>query len=110
MTVLNTMRAIGDIKDDFAIAGVFLLFGMVVFFAIAAVCISHKRISAFIISFVLTIVCFVSTIYIVAADSTHEIYQKYECTIDDDYTVNKLLEKYDIVEQRGEIYVLRDKK
>lgn len=33
----------------------------------------------------------------------------YEVILSDDYPATKLLEKYDLVEQRGEIFVIRDK-
>lgn len=109
MTILNTVQAIGDIKEDFAVTGLLLLVGMIAFFVIA-VCVSDRSLSTAITSFIIAIVCLASAVYIMAADSSHETYQKYECTINDDCTVNELLEKYDIVAQRGEIYVLRDKK
>lgn len=34
---------------------------------------------------------------------------EYEAIIDEDVSFTDLYEKYDIVEQRGEIYILRDK-
>ena len=34
----------------------------------------------------------------------------YEVTLSDDYPATKLLEKYDLVEQRGEIWVIQEKK
>lgn len=34
---------------------------------------------------------------------------RYECTIDDDVSFTDILEEYDVVEQRGEIWVLEDK-
>lgn len=33
----------------------------------------------------------------------------YEATIDDDVTFTELYEKYEIIEQKGEIYILKDK-
>ena len=34
---------------------------------------------------------------------------KYECTIDDSVSINELYDHYDVVEQRGDIWVLKDK-
>jgi len=34
---------------------------------------------------------------------------RYECTIDDDASFTDILEEYDVIEQRGEIWVLEDK-
>lgn len=34
---------------------------------------------------------------------------RYECTIDDSVSYNEIVENYDIVEQRGDIWVLEDK-
>lgn len=35
--------------------------------------------------------------------------KQYECVIDDSVSFNELCERYDIVEKRGEIYILEDK-
>ena len=37
-----------------------------------------------------------------------DIYQ-YECTLDDSASFNEVLKKYDIVEQKGDIWILKDK-
>lgn len=34
---------------------------------------------------------------------------KYECTIDDSVSMTEVYEKYEVVEQRGDIWVLKDK-
>lgn len=41
--------------------------------------------------------------------TTHTGKYKYECTIDESVSFNELYEKYEIVEQRGSIWVLKDK-
>ena len=35
--------------------------------------------------------------------------RQYEVILNDDYSAKELYEKYDVIEQRGEIWVIRDK-
>lgn len=41
--------------------------------------------------------------------TTHTGEYEYECIIDESVSFNELYEKYEIVEQRGSIWVLKDK-
>ena len=54
----------------------------------------------FLIGFVVSM-CTINTI--------HTGRYRYEVTVDDDITFDEIMDKYDVVEQRGEIWVLEDK-
>ena len=42
-------------------------------------------------------------------EATDGYYNKYEVIIDDTYSFKELYEKYDVIEQRGNVYVIQDK-
>ena len=59
-----------------------------------------------VLTVVFTIACGVSMA--ISFDSSGKHY-RYECLIDESISLNDLYEKYEIVEQRGEIWVLEEK-
>lgn len=62
---------------------------------------------------ILAVLCAVSLIIlfkIVYNESEKPKVTTYEVILSDDYPASELLENYDLVEQRGEIWVIRDKK
>ena len=64
-------------------------------------------ITMLILSTICLSICFVG--WICTIDTLHTGRYRYEVTIDDDVTFDEIVDKYDVIEQRGEIWVLEDK-
>lgn len=47
--------------------------------------------------------------YVISSCTVKTGEYRYECTIDDSVSYNEVVENYKIVEQRGDIWVLKDK-
>lgn len=60
---------------------------------------------------ILSIICFLISfvVCICTINTEHTGRYRYEVTVDDDITFDEIMDKYDVVEQRGEIWVLEDK-
>ena len=58
---------------------------------------------------VLCAVCLILLFTIVNYESDRPKVTTYEVILSDDYPASDLLEKYDLVEQRGEIWVIKEK-
>lgn len=61
-----------------------------------------------IIAFILAIGCFITCFVGSIFEKSSGRYQ-YECLIDDTISYTEIYDKYDVVEQRGSIWVLEDK-
>ena len=64
-------------------------------------------ITTLILSTICLSICFVGWLFTI--DTIHTGRYTYEVTVDDDVTFDEIMDKYDVVEQRGEIWVLEDK-
>ena len=64
-------------------------------------------ITMLILSTICFLICFVVSICTI--DTIHTGRYRYEVTVDDDVTFDEIVDKYDVIEQRGEIWVLEDK-
>ena len=62
-----------------------------------------------ILSLVCIILCFAGFITFVVDDDHPTGKYRYEILLDDLYPASKLNENYDVIEQRGEIFVIEDK-
>lgn len=99
MEILNTVQVSGK-----GAAFAFLML------AIAAICytfilFSEDRVILGFIAAVLSIILIVSTIVKFSTPP----YTRYEVCFDDDYTVSELIENYEIVNQRGDILIVKEK-
>lgn len=63
--------------------------------------------ASFLLSSVLMFICFLAFIF--TLNSVHTGRYRYEATVDDSVTFNNIMKKYEVVEQRGEIWILEDK-
>lgn len=63
-----------------------------------------------VILLVLILCTMIGVIVLAASLADKAVCTVYEVTLSDDYPASELLENYEIVEQRGEILVIRDKK
>lgn len=94
---------------DWAIIGILLcLFAMAVFFVELLTGNTTKIMNICGIGFVCTLVLIFVFLWIGKTFVPNRITQ-YECTIDRDVSFVELYEKYDVIEQRGDIWVLEEK-
>lgn len=54
-------------------------------------------------------VCFVSAIFGVITDDNNPHYIEYKVTIDDSVSMNEFLDKYEILDQEGKIYTVKER-
>lgn len=106
VTVLNVIEKTR--LPDWAIIGVVLcLFAMVVFFVGFSSGKTIKRID--ICGAGLCCTLFLAFIFFLVGLCTSNTIPRYECTIDSNVSFVELYEKYNVVEQRGDIWVLEEK-
>lgn len=64
-----------------------------------------------IICFIVCVISFISLLMIAIANPRESTDRcRYEVTLDESVSITDIYEKYDVVEQRGDIWVLEDKK
>ena len=106
VTVLNVIEKTQ--LPDWAIIGVVLcLFAMVVFFVGFSNGKTIKRIDICGAGLCCTLV--LAFIFFLVGLFTSNTIPRYECTIDSDVSFVELYEKYNVIEQRGDIWVLEEK-
>lgn len=106
MTILNqTEIMVPIIPEKYMILAVIaLIVGMICAF----VTLGGGNDILMIIAFILVIGCFITCFVGSIFEKSSGRYQ-YECLIDDTVTYTEIYNKYDVVEQRGSIWVLEDK-
>lgn len=106
VTVLNVIEKTR--LPDWAIIGVVLcLFAMVVFFVGFGTAKTIKKIDFCGASLCCTLV--LAFIIFLVGLFTSDTIPRYECTIDSNVSFVELYEKYNVIEQRGDIWVLEEK-
>lgn len=106
VTVLNMIEKTR--LPDWAIIGVVLcLFAMVVFFVGFSSGKTIKRIDICGAGLCCTLV--LAFIFFLVGLLTSDTIPRYECTIDSNVSFVELYEKYNVIEQRGNIWVLEEK-
>ena len=61
---------------------------------------------------IISLLAIIATPIIIIASKTHwrtNERNQYECIIDDSVSINEVYEKYNVIEQRGKIWILEDK-
>lgn len=65
------------------------------------------------VTFVICLICMSASVVLIAFFSelatTNGYYNQYEVIIDESYPAKELYEQYNVIEQRGDIWVIRDK-
>lgn len=106
VTVLNVIEKTR--LPDWAIIGVVLcLFTMVVFFIAFVDGDTIKKVNIGGTGLCCTLV--LAFIFFLVGLFTSDIIPRYECTIDSNVSFVELYEKYNVIEQRGDIWVLEEK-
>ena len=104
ITVLNKIAVTGVPSWVLISAAAILIIGLIVFaISIIAEWPTWTAIVSTIIVLLIWFICGILNITIKTGE-----YQ-YECIIDDSVPYNKVVENYNIIEQRGDIWVLEDK-
>lgn len=101
MTILNSYR-VTNISDVVLMMVVILIMSLVISFII-----SEGNGAIFLLSFIL-VAGLVSILVLPKCIRDTKHYQ-YEVLLEDNYSAKDLIEKYEIVEQRGDIWVIKDK-
>lgn len=101
MTILNSYR-VTNISDVVLMMVVILIMSLMISFII-----SEGNGAIFLLSFIL-VAGFVSILVLPKCIRDIKHYQ-YEVLLEDNYPAKDLIEKYEIVEQRGDIWVIKDK-
>ena len=105
ITILNKIAVTGVPSWILISAAVILIIGLIVFaISIIAEWPTWTAIVPIIIILLVWLICGILNITIKTGE-----YQ-YECIIDDSVPYNEIVENYNIVEQRGDIWVLEEKK
>ena len=108
MTVLNQTEVMVSIIPDKFIVLVFI--GLVLSSICAIMALTFVRCPDFcIIAAVIFFIACITTFFIGAIFKKPSGRYRYECLIDDTVPYTEIYDKYDVVEQRGSIWVLEDK-
>ena len=107
ITILNTI-----IVDDCAdwVSFIALTLGVVCIVAFILTLTSNDN--RVIIFGIISLLAIIATPIIIIASKTHwrtNERNQYECIIDDGVSINEVYENYNVIERRGEIWVLEDK-
>lgn len=108
ITILNTI-----IVDDCAdwVSFIALALGVICITALILMLTSNDE-TGVIIFGIISLVAMIATPIIIIASKTHwrtNERNQYECIIDDSVSINEVYENYNVIERRGEIWVLEDK-
>lgn len=87
-----------------------VLFSIIFILAVVTVILgfSYDEIGLIVSGFILGIICILGSIYAIS-DMNTSSYKKYEVTISDDVSFKDFTDKYEIIGQRGEIYVVKER-
>ena len=104
MKILNTFEYVEKVTPGWQIA-ILVIFGIaLIFFEVLFACKNQwgrTGVCAFMALILIGLALFLCS---VKKEKT-----QYECTIDDTVSFNEVMKNYEVVEQRGDIWVLRDK-
>lgn len=108
ITILNT-----TIVDDYArwVLPTVLALGVICIMSFVLMLTSKDN--RVIIFGIISLVAIIATPIIIIASKTHwrtNERNQYECIIDDSVSINEVYENYNVIERRGDIWVLEDKK
>ena len=100
-------KGVGFNPAFFICLGGLFLFGLLLFLSVKFVwdwpeAFDMLLVTGFIISLVLAIICFLCS-------PTPKEVTTYQVMLNDDYSYNKLIEDYDIIDQEGKILTIREK-
>lgn len=100
-------KGIGFNPAFFICLGGLFLFGLLLFLSVKFVWDWHEAfdmllVMGFVASFAFSIICFLCS-------PTPKEVTTYQVILNDDYSYNKLVENYDIIDQEGKILTIRDK-
>lgn len=105
MTILNQTEVMVSI-----IPGKFVFIGLALSFICTIMAnVSEKRQDFYTIAAVIFFIASITTVFIGATFKNPSGRYRYECLIDDTVPYTEIYDKYDVVEQRGSIWVLEDK-
>lgn len=108
ITVLNQTTIYKGIIPEWVL--LVLLIGGIVCFAICWMCASNYWDLATKIFGGLSIICLLTMLVLFLWWPTEPTGRyRYECTIDESVSMTEVYERYEIIEQRGDIWVLEDK-
>lgn len=121
MTILNEMTYHAEVisrhfncwsvKGVLSILGILLLIALEVFLIWASFNDLYNNDAFFVASMLVLVLIAICIFAFIDANTTLEYRDlpQYEVIIDDDTNFKEFYEKYDIVEQRGDIYVIRER-
>lgn len=109
ITILNTI-----IVDDYAqwVLPTVLALGIICIVALVLMLNSDNTGSGVIIFGSISLLAMIAIPIIVSTSQTHwrtNERNQYECIIDDSVSINEVYENYNVIERRGDIWVLEDK-
>ena len=81
----------------------------VVFVALTAFSIAHEKYLAVILSSISVIVCIIIAALGGTYSDTDINHIEYKVTIDDSVSMNEFLDKYEIIDQEGKIYTVKER-
>lgn len=108
ITILNTI-IVNDCADW--VSFIALALGVICITALILMLTSNDE-TGVIIFGIISLVAMIATPIIIIASKTHwrtNERNQYECIIDDSVSINEVYENYNVIERRGEIWVLEDK-
>lgn len=108
ITILNTI-IVNDCADW--VSFIALALGVICITALILMLTSNDE-TGVIIFCIISLVAMIATPIIIIASKTHwrtNERNQYECIIDDSVSINEVYENYNVIERRGEIWVLEDK-
>lgn len=95
-----------------AMLGVIAIIGIIVFSILFSK--SNKGISL-LINFICLAICLITALTLGVVDNSTDCFQEYshteyKITIDDSVSMNEFLDKYEILDQEGKIYTVKERK
>lgn len=109
ITILNT-----TIVDDYAqwVLPTVLALGLICIVALVLMLNSNDTGAAVIIFGIISLLAMIAMPIIIGTSKSHwrtNERNQYECIIDDSVSINEVYENYNVIERRGDIWVLEDK-
>lgn len=108
ITILNTI-IVNDCADW--VSFIALALGVICITALILMLTSNDE-TGVIIFGIISLVAMIATPIIIIASKTHwrtNERNQYECIIDDSVSINEVYENYNVIERRGDIWVLEEK-
>lgn len=81
-----------------------------VFYALFVYALSEGRAVLFVVSIILTLVCLIGSLFLCLTPNKYDIsHIEYKVTIDDSVSFSEFNAKYEILDQEGKIYTVRER-